>query len=293
MDSRSTRPSRALLGPAALVADGVSMKTSTLNPSGMGLGHVLLALVMIGLGIRGFVYGDSASVWQQIPIAHLPARQFFVYACAALELATGIGLLVRRTTSTSSGILFIYLLLWAVLLKLPAVVAMPQMEATWLGLGEIAVILAGGWIVYAAHAGNWARHHVKFAVGTKGVRWARLLFVLALPTIGLSHFVYIKETADFIPAWIPWHVGWAYLTGAGSIATSVAVLLAIWPRLAATLEASMLSVITLLVWLPGVIAAPGNDSVTPFLMSTAIASGAWVVADSYRGVGWLSASTVE
>lgn len=50
------------------------------------------------------------------------------------------------------------------------------------------------------------------------------------------------------------------------------------------LEAVMLSVITLMVWLPGVIAAPGNGSWTPFLMSTAIACGAWVVADSHRPV---------
>jgi uncharacterized membrane protein len=256
----------------------------------MGLGHVLLAAVMIALGIRGLVYGDFASVWQRIPIENLPGQQFFVYACAVLELATGIGLLVRRTIRLSSCVLFVFLLLWAVLLKLPAVVLMPQIEATWLGVGEIAVILAGAWILFAAHAGEWSRHHLKFEVGASGVRWARLLFVVALPTIGLSHFVYAKETVAFIPAWLPWHLAWAYFTGAGSIATSVAVLFAVWPRLAATLEAAMLSVITLLVWLPGVIAAPGNDSVTPFLMSTAIACGAWVVADSYRGVGWLSAS---
>ncbi|GAB2549922.1 DoxX family protein [Rhodanobacter koreensis] len=257
----------------------------------MGLGQVLLAIVMIGLGIRGFHYGDFASVWQRIPIEHLPGRQFFVYAFAAIELAAGLGLLVRRTVAFSSGVLFVFLLLWAVLLKLPAVLFVPQMEATWLGLGEITVILAGGWILFVLHAGAWARSHLEFLVGTSGVRWARLLFVLSLPTIGLSHFVYAKETAQFIPAWLPWHYGWAYLTGAGSIAAGIGVLFAICPRLAATLEAAMLSVITILVWLPGLIAAPGNESWTPLLMSTAIACGAWVVADSYREVAWLSVGT--
>jgi uncharacterized membrane protein len=253
----------------------------------MGLGHILLAAVMIGLGIRGFVYGDFASVWQRIPIEHLPARQFFIYACAAIELATGIGLLMKRMVVMSSAVLAVYLLLWAILLKLPAVVVVPTMEATWLGFGEIAMILAGAWVVFAEHAGTWARHHLTWAVGTSGIRWARLLFVISLPMIGLSHFVYAKQTVAFIPTWLPWHYGWAYLTGAGSIAASLGVLFAIWPRLAATLEAAMLSVITLLVWLPGVITAPGNDSVTPFLMSTAIACGAWAVADSYRGIRWL------
>lgn len=287
---RSTQPGRTLLGPPALFADSLSIGPTSGLLTSMGVGHVLLAAVMIALGIRGLLYGDFASVWQRIPIENLPGRQFFVYACAVLELGTGIGLLVRRTVRLSSCILFVFLLLWAVLLKLPAVVLMPQMEATWLGFGEIAVILAGGWILFASHAGEWSRHHLKFEVGASGVRWARLLFVISLPTIGLSHFVYAKETVAFIPAWLPWHLAWAYLTGAGSIATSLAVLFAVLPRLAATLEAAMLSVITLLVWLPGVFAAPGNDSVTPFLMSSAIACGAWVVADSYRDVAWLSAS---
>jgi uncharacterized membrane protein len=272
-----------LLGPPAFLADR--------NMTGMDLGHVLLAAVLVGLGIRGLVVGDFASVWQRIPIEHLPARQFFVYASAVIELATGAGLLVRRMVGLSSGILFVFLLLWAVLLKLPAVVFVPQMEATWLGFGEIAVILAGGWVLFASHAGAWARNHLEFMVGMQGVRRARLLFVLSLPMIGLSHFVYAQDTIKFIPAWLPWHLGWAYLTGAGSIATSLAVLFAIWPRLAAALEAAMLSVITLVVWLPGLIATPGNDTWTPFLISTAIASGAWVVAGSYRGVAWFAAST--
>jgi uncharacterized membrane protein len=254
----------------------------------MALGHVLLAAAMIFLGIRGFVYGDFASVWQRIPIAHLPAREFFVYACATIELATGIGVLLRRTVAFSSAVLFIYLALWAVLLKLPAVLAVPRMEATWLGFGEIAVIVAGGWVVFARHAGAWATRHFGFATDARGVRWARLLFVLALPMIGLSHFVYIKETVGFIPAWIPWHHAWAWLTGAGDIAASLAVLFGVWPRLAATLEAAMLSVITLLVWMPGLFAAPGNDALTPFLMSSAIACGAWAVADSYGEIAWLA-----
>jgi uncharacterized membrane protein len=278
---RSTSDNHRLLGPPALSMDGPH--TSGAHRDGTGLGQALLAGAMIALGIRGLVYGDFASVWQRIPIEHLPAQQFFIYACAAIELGTGIGLLVKRAVAVAAAVLLIFLWLWAVLLKLPAVIFVPQMEATWLGFGEIAVIVSGGWAIYAAHAGAWSRAHLTFATG---VRWARLLFALALPMIGLSHFVYAKETVGFIPDWIPAHYFWAYLTGGASIATSLAVLSGICSRLAATLEAAMLSVITLLVWLPGVINAPGNDSITPFLMSSAIACGAWALAGSYRGAGF-------
>ncbi|WP_158884206.1 DoxX family protein [Rhodanobacter sp. L36] len=273
-----TSTHRTLLGPSAEVAD--------ISPASLPLplGHILLAAAMIGLGIRGLIVGDFASVWQRIPIEHLPARSFFVYASAVIELATGLGLLMKRTVAPSSAVLLVFLVLWAVLLKLPAVLFVPQMEATWLGFGEIAVIVAGGWVVFASHAGAWSGHHLRFATGARGVRWARLLFVFALPMIGLSHFVYAKITVGFIPTWISAPYVWAYFTGGASIAASLAVLFGIVPKLASTLEAVMLSAITMLVWLPGAVTAPGNDSITPFLMSAAIACGAWALADSYRNV---------
>lgn len=267
-------------------ADNLSVGLATRNTFGMGLGQALLACVMMCLGIRALIYDDFASVWQRVPTEHLPARQFFVYGCAIVELAAGIGLLTKRTAA-SSFILSVYLLLWAVLLKVPAVLHMPRVEATWLGLGEITVILAGAWILFATHAEGWARNPLKWVVGINGVGCARLLLVLSLPAIGLSHWVYTKETAEFVPAWLPWPYGWARLTGAGSIAAGFGILFGVCPRLAATLEAAMLSVITLLVWLPGLIAAPGDEPWTAFLMSSAIACGAWVVADSYRGAAWL------
>lgn len=281
-----TSPSSASSGLLASLARNLSIGATGPNTAGMGPGHMLFAAVIVALGIRGLVYGDFASVWQRIPIEHLPGRQFFVYACAAVELAAGVGLLFRRTLGLASCALFVFLLLWVVLLKLPAVVAVPEMEATWLGFGEIAMILAGGWILFAWHAGAWARHRLRFLVGANGVRCARLLFALSLPMIGLSHFVYLKETVAFVPAWLPWPQGWAWLTGAGSIAACIGIVFALWPRLAVTLEAAMLGVITILVWLPGLVAAPSNATWTPLLMSTAIACGAWVMADSYRGVAW-------
>jgi uncharacterized membrane protein len=244
---------------------------------------------MIGLGIVGLIYGDFAMVWQRIPIDNLPGQRFIAYACAALELAAGVGLLLRRTARVSSAILALYLLLWLVLLKLPAVVVAPQMEATWLGFGEIAVILAGAWIVSTAHAGTWEKDRLKFAVGANAVRNARLLFALSLPMIGLSHFFYVEQTASFVPAWLPGHFAWAYLTGAASIAASMSILFGICARLAATLEAAMLGIITVLVWAPGIGAGPTDRlHVTGFLISSAIACGAWVVADSYRNESWLA-----
>jgi len=272
-----------------LLAEGPSSGTVVAATYGISLAQAVFALTMIGLGVLGLIYGDFALVWQRIPIEHLPGRQVLAYVCAAIELLTGIGLLWRATARLSSRVLVVYLLLWVVLLKLPAVVFVPQMEATWLGFGEIAVILSGGWVLFAMYAGEWEGVHLCFAVGAKGIRNARLLFAVALPMIGLSHFVYSEQTVAFIPTWLPLPLAWVYLTGAGSIAASIGVLFGIFPRLAATLEAAMLGIITLLVWGPGLATMPPDRTQwTAFTISAAIACGAWVVAASYRGTPWLA-----
>lgn len=132
----------------------------------------------------------------------------------------------------------------------------------------------------------------RFPAGRNGVRGARLLLVLALPAIGLAHFFYTSETANFVPAWLPSHNGWAYLTGAANLAAAAGILFAVWPRLTAVLEAAMFWVITLCVWLPVLVTHPNDSGVwSAFLMSSAIAAGASAVADSYRGVRWLAVGT--
>lgn len=284
MRNRSTPPTRVRFTLPGLRKDELNDAANGFEE--MRGSRALLAGTMIGLGVIGFIYGDFALVWQGIPIEQQPTRQFFAYLFAAIELTTGFGLLIKRFFQISINVLAAFMLIWVVLLKLPAVVAAPAMEATWLGFGEIAVIFTGAWILWAA-----GDHHglLRFANGASGVRYARLLFALSLPMIGLSHFFYSEQTAAFVPAWLPWKLGWAYLTGMGSIAACVAILFGVVPRLAATLEAVMLTIITLLVWGFGLFAKHGDRTQwTAFFISMAIAAGAWVVAASYQRFAWFA-----
>lgn len=241
----------------------------------------LFAVGMIGLGMLALIYGDFALVWQ--PVAPwIPGRTFLAYASGVIMLVGGIGLLFGRIASFSIRILFPYLIIWT-LLKVPALVVAPQMEAVWLGIGELAVLLAGGWTLFATLSGLREGSILALATGEKGVRIARYLFAISLLPIGLSHIVYVKETAALVPAWLPYRAGWAYLTGAGQMACGLGVLLSILPRLAAFTEAAMLSLFTLLVWVPAIVATPkARLPWTAFFISWAIAAAAWVLA---RNIG--------
>ncbi len=246
-----------------------------------GWGQTLLAIGLVGLGVLTLVYGDFALEWQ--PVAPwFPLREVLVYATGLLELACGLGLFVAATSALASQVLVVSLLVW-VWLKVPAVVIVPGMEAVWLGLGEIVVLFTGGWVLYASLNRNTAHRWLKPVTGDAGLRLARILFGLAVIPIGLSHIVYLDQTVALVPAWLPARAGWAYLTGAGHIAAGLGVLFRIVPRLAATLEAWMIGVFTLLVWLPQVVTAPTvRLNWTAFAISWVIAAGAWIVADSYR-----------
>jgi len=227
-------------------------------------GQWALAVGMIGFGILTMSTGDFVAPWEAVP-AWVPARAILAYACGALMVATGLGLLVKRTEGIAARILLGYLVLWLLLLKTPSVFVAPQVEVNWLGWGEIAIMVAGAMAVDGRLNGG------------PGRRIARYLFGIALPPIGLSHFVYMKESNGMVPGWLPYHPGWIALTGAGHIAAGLGVLFGVYAQLAAILEASMITIFTLLVWAPGL-----PHTWTPMLISLAIGNGAWaVVGDAH------------
>src|SRR5215475_3366175 len=136
------------------------------------------AIGMIGLGILALIYGDFAMVWQ--PVAPwVPGRTALAYASGILTLMCGLGLLFPASTRWSVRILFPYLILWA-LLKVPALVVAPQMEAVWLGIGELTVLLSGGWVLFANLAALPESSPLRWATGENGIRIARVLFAVSL-----------------------------------------------------------------------------------------------------------------
>jgi uncharacterized membrane protein len=239
----------------------------------------LFAIGMIGLGILALIYGDFALVWQ--PVAPwVFGRTALAYASGLIMLLGGVGLLFTATVTWSVRILFPYLILWQ-LLKVPALVVAPKIEGVWLGFGETGILLAGGWTLFAVLAQIREGLFLSFASGERGVRIARILFAVSVLPIGLAHIVYVKETAALVPAWLHFQIFWAYLTGVGQIACGLGVLFSIYPRLAAMTQAAMISLFALLVWGPAVLAAPrARFPWTAFLISWAIAAGAWVVASN-------------
>ncbi len=254
----------------------------------VSVGHAVFAGILIALGIQGLVQGHFTAIWAPVPEG-VPARGALAYLCALVSLACGVGLLTRRASAPASRVLVAYLLLWLVLWRLPVIVRRPTELLPWDGAAETVVILAGAWVLYARLAADWDPRRLGFAAGDRGVRVARALYGLALIPFGLAHLAYVKETASLVPRWLPAHVAWTYVTGVAFLAAAVAVLAGVLARLAAVLSALQIGLFTLLVWVP-IVAAGSRDPYqwSELAISCALAAGAWVVGDSYRGTRWLS-----
>lgn len=251
------------------------------------VGHASFAVVMIVLGVIGLLKGDFAVIWQPVPDG-MPARVALIYLCAVIALACGIGLLWKRAAGPAARVLTVYLLLWLVLLRVPGIFLASNI-GTWWPAAQVAVMLAAAWVLYVWFATDWDKQHISFATGDKGLRIARVLYGLALIPFGVAHFAYLQHTAELVPGYLPWHVGWAYFTGTAYIVAGVAILIGVFARLAATLSAFQTGMFLLLVWVP-VIAAGSKDASdwSETLCSLMLTAGAWVVVESYRNMPWLA-----
>jgi uncharacterized membrane protein len=248
----------------------------------LSVGHAVFAAALIALGTLGLIQGNFVAVWLPVPKG-LPAREVLVYLCAFLSLASGVGLLWRRSAAITTRVLLAYLLLWMLVFRVRDIILAPATQGPLSGIGETAVVVAAVWVLYTRFATGWDQQHFTFATGDKGLRIARLFYGFALIPFGLAHFAYLKDTAALVPAWLPWHVGWVYFFGCAFIAAGIAVLIGICARLAATLSAAQMGIFTLLVWIPMVAAGSKNafvwsETVDSFLLAV----GGWVVAESYR-----------
>jgi uncharacterized membrane protein YphA (DoxX/SURF4 family) len=242
--------------------------------------QLLFALGMIGVGMLVLVYGYEVLLFSPPPPAWIPWLKGVGYASGIIMVGTGAGLLFDRTSRVSIRILLPFLLLWT-LSRVPVTVADPGREISWFAIGEVAVLAAAAGILFARLAGLRPESKLQPVVSENGLRIARILFGLSLLTYGLSHFFeFAAHTVSLVPPWLPYRTAWADLAGAGQFAAGLGVVLSIYPRLAAASEAAMMSIFTILVWVPAIVTKPTASNWVEFLFTFALAGACWVVAES-------------
>jgi uncharacterized membrane protein len=245
--------------------------------------HVVFALAMIAIGIIGLMSGSFAPIWQPVPDT-VPDRQVLADLCTFISLACGGGLLIKRVAAPAGLVLLVYLSVWTILFKVPFIIHAPLVEGSYQSCGENAVLIAGAWVLYVLIAKDRKRWSLGPLTSEVGLQAAYKLYGLALIAFGFSHFVYLNLTTPLVPSWLPAPMFWAYFTGGLYLATGISLVTGIQARLGAAVAALEITLITLLVWGPMVLA--GQLSAMHWqetVVSLALTAAAWVVATSFDG----------
>ncbi len=134
-------------------------------------------------------------------------------------------------------------------------------------IGLVAILLRGDW--------QKARGFDKL------ILFGPLFYAAPLAAFGTEHFTLTKAIASIIPAWIPWHLFWAYFVGACFIAAALSLVTGIQARLAASLLALTFFLFVVLMYIPASLRHPQNRIfLTIALRETSFSGGALALAAS-------------
>ena len=235
----------------------------------------LLAAVMVVFGVQCLMFSAYA-----IGIELIPARWFSPAIggpiSGAVLIAGGLSLVVDRTARAGALALAGLFAVFALVLHGRLLIGHPKEDADdffhTLAIAAGALALA----VSLGRAGGGERTWAYWA--------ARVAFGVCTIGHGAMHFVFFKFTADFIPAWIPFHDFWAAFTGVAQIAAGLAILAGVLARLAAILTGVMYASWAILVHIDRIMAAPQSHvEWTSIVIASALCASALAVAGLFFG----------
>ena len=120
----------------------------------------------------------------------------------------------------------------------------------------------------------------------KLILFGPLFYAAPLAAFGTEHFTLTKDHRVDRPAFIPWHMFWAYFVGACFIAAALSLVTKIQARLAASLLALTFFLFVVLMDAPGLARNPQNRfALALMLRELAFSGGPLALAASLSGEG--------
>jgi len=236
-------------------------------------GRVVFGASAVLFGVIALMWYDS-DTWQTLrQIWSLPFGTVVGGCLMIVQIAGGIGIEYRRTAHVASIVLGIIYLLFS-LACVPGIIAAPTIYVHYGSFFEQFCLLCGAMALYAATEANAAR---AAAFG----RVARVGLGVCVISFTLSQILYLHETAELVPKWIPPNqTFWAILTTVAFALAAIAILINRQARVAIRLMTLMLALFGVLVWIPRLIAHPeAHLNWSEFALTFLITGAVWVAAD--------------
>ncbi|MGA9669895.1 MAG: hypothetical protein WBQ94_11830, partial [Terracidiphilus sp.] len=191
--------------------------------------------------------------------AWMPGHMFWAVLVGTALIAASLSMITGIWAELAALMVGVMLLLFVLLIYVPNLVQNPSGVAVTALLRDLS--LSGGALALAgtlAEKGQWRRLSWIAVVG-------RYFFAVAIGDFGVENFLrpnsapVVPEPQLLMPAWMPGHMVWAYLTGAVLVVCSVAMLLNWRTRLAAAVAGIAFFVLAVGFYLPMEIVHPSFE----------------------------------
>ncbi|HEY9001909.1 MAG TPA: hypothetical protein VIM89_11195 [Mucilaginibacter sp.] len=246
------------------------------------IGPVFYSIAIAGFGVEMIYYHD-------FPYMLLPPNHSLIPGFAVLAIISGILFVLA-----GACLIFekrprqISLLLGFVLLLIVCFYYIPYefiATSNYMHLGEWEnamkdLTLAGGALVIAGCFPEKNENRLTRFLG-KLIPFGAILFAITMIDYGISHFLYAKDAANYVPSWIPGHLFWIYFCGTALIGSGIAIIFKIKTRVIATLLGTMIFIWFVSLHVPRVVVssfADMKDEVTSAFLALAYSGIALVIA---------------
>jgi uncharacterized membrane protein len=256
-----------------------------------GIGRIFYGISIAEIGLQTIYYHDFP--YMMLPPNHsaVPGIVVLAYIFGALFTLTGACIVFEKKTRLAALLLGGVLLLIFCFYYIPYqfMAASRFMHfAEWENSAKELALAGGAFVVAGLFPGKDGNPITGFL--GKRIHYGVILFAITILSFGIDHFVYGKDAAGYVPAWIPYRVFWIYFAGAALLASAIGIILNIKRALAATLLGAMVFTWFIILHIPYVINATCADragEITSAIIALAYCGIAFMIA----GIAFRRAST--
>jgi len=184
-------------------------------------GRLFFGIAIIAYGVENFFCAHLGLTVRGVPwFSTNPLVAYptgVVLIVAGLSIVTGVR---ARTTAILLGILF---LLYVLLFEVSAVAAKPMSVSVRTVFFEALAMSASALTLAGTLPSGRSEFRPWDTVLAKLIWSGPYLFGVSSVVFGIDHFLVLNFIASLVPAWLPGHMFWAYLTGAAFVLAGISI----------------------------------------------------------------------
>ncbi len=220
------------------------------------LGCVFLA---VPLAVFGTDHLCGPEPIQGIIPSWMPAHLFWTYFVGGALLAAATSLTARKFVRLSSTLLGLMFFLFVCMMHIPNALADPKNRFQWAVTTRDLSFAGGAWALAGLHSRASSPQLSKWMIS-----FGRITVAMAAIYFAAQHFLHPEFAPGFpsgamTPFWVPFPSVWGYLAGAILLAAGIGLALNKKSRIAAVSFGTLMTVLTLFLYLPMLILAHGGS----------------------------------